>query len=1523
MCAGKVGARHRLAWPAWLWLLTAALLMLVAGGMRTAYGQDAECAEVKIVIEQKLSLERQAFDARMVIRNGLQTSSLSNVKIELIFKDQDQQVVAATTDPNAVGATFFVRTDSLSGLAALDGSSSIAPNTTADIRWLLIPSQGAGGATPQGRLYYIGARVTYTIEGQTSTVDVTPDYVVVRPQPLLRLDYFLPTDVYADDPFTPELEVAEPFTLGVRIANVGAGAAAKTQIESAQPKIVENRQGLLIDFKILGGYVGNDLVGKSLLLDFGDIAPQTVKMGRWLMETTLAGRFTEFGASFVHADSLGGAVTSLIKEVVTHKLVRDVRIDLPGHDTIDDFLAEAGNGYRVYDSQGGDTPAFDLSGSASLTSVAGGLAMQFPPTQGLVHVKLADPWKGARKPVAVLRSDGKNLASQNFWLSRSRNADLSWSYFLHVFDSNTTGQYTLVFSESTSAGLSGSVYRDSNGNGVRDTGELPEGNLGVILKGVDAQGRNVQIQTYTDPQGAFAYRGLAAGRYQLEAAVSDGWIDGTWVAGSAGGKAVPGLISDIVLLTGTDASGYLLSKRKPTTDTGQTASADTSIAVQAGVYQLRSGQSTSITITAQNTGPSAAQSVAVQASVPAGLTLQGSAASLGAYDKGVWTLGGLNKDQSATLTLTVLADAVTDGGSRSIAMPVSIGSQTADPQADNNQARLSLLVQSSQTPVELTQTLVSQARVLLWTACPGAASADQAACAQQKALAAQAWLSTRATSVQTATSQAEWRLALRSGKYNMLWLSGGASDLDDTSIAEIRAAVRRGQTLVVDGAAGPGVAKLADVLGATLGNDPLGQDLGVTLQGSGGTQPVVGSAYALELQSAQAQGSYAASGKVAIAGGAVGHGQVLLLGFDLLGMAINPAQTLWHTYAEQQLQALAPVVRTSPALAGTGIPVKLTARNPATAAADKAVTLQMELPAEVQYRDAVPQPGTSSPALSWNWTLAPGQEQSVALELLMPAATLTTEVKSALLSAADQSRLAERSLALEVLGLDTLVPRVGQTLAAMTGTSSGATTLIAQARTAVTAAQDAQARNKWSEILEALIQAQALIDQLAAPPHAMPVAELQLDVARWIGLAEMRWAPDVVEPPAQVQAFAGAGQSATVNKAFGDTLQALVLDRLARPVPGVAVRFDLPAAGASATFASGGISVSATTNAQGIAVSQVLTANAVVGTYSASASVAGVATAATFALSNTADPAAALRLQPVDGQAQSIRVGQLYAKPLSVRVLNGQNQPQAGAVVRFELPQTAVTGRFETAQGASLQSVQVTTGSDGLAVSPVIRAGAQAGSFQALASLVGASVAAVPFDLTNLAAPAPTPVFSGTTATGSGVVTASVSGGGPNCAFNPDATKLLPAQGMGAVLGRILLPHGVFDFELVSCTPGSEVTISTTWPDLRGITGYLKYGVTPISGGKKVWYPPLGLNISGNTVTYTIKDGGWGDDDLQANGVIKDPGGPVVMAAGAGEVASIPTLENWALVVLALVLAGIAYRREKHGSWPRNWRNGR
>ncbi|NUF49920.1 hypothetical protein [Gilliamella sp. ESL0250] len=412
---------------------------------KLVFAQDAICAEVKIVIEQKLSFERQAFDARMIINNGLEDSILKNIRIELLFTDRNNQQVVTTQNANDNDAKFFYRINSLSGVNSINGDGEIKAKTKAEAHWLIIPAYGA--AESDNTLYYIGAKVTYTLNGQEISVEVPPDYVVIKPQPLLTLDYFIPSEVYGDDPFTPEIEPSIPFTLGVRVKNEGHGTSYKTVIDSAQPKIVENKQNLLIDFSILGSYLGDHAVNKSLLLDFGDIAGHTSKVGRWDMMTSLHGKFVEFDATFTHADTLGGSVTSLLKTVNTHTLIHNVRVDLPDRDNITDFLALDGDVIRVYESEGFNTDLSDQSLNATLTTVGKETKLVFPKTEGQVYVKIADPSLGNQKMNRVIRSDGKVLPAENIWQSKIRNDDLSWSYYINLFDTNSTGSYTLYESD--------------------------------------------------------------------------------------------------------------------------------------------------------------------------------------------------------------------------------------------------------------------------------------------------------------------------------------------------------------------------------------------------------------------------------------------------------------------------------------------------------------------------------------------------------------------------------------------------------------------------------------------------------------------------------------------------------------------------------------------------------------------------------------------------------------------------------------------------------------------------------------------------------------------------------------------------------------------------------------------------------------------------------------------------------------------------------------------------------------------
>ena len=437
-----------------LWLPTVLILAWTLSAFFPAAvcrGADSVCAEVKIEVAQDLTLERQAFDAHMRINNGLTHISLEDVAVSVWFRDAAGNVVEASSDASDTTALFFIRVDEMTNIEDVDGSGTVASSTAADIHWLIIPAAGASNGLENGTLYYVGATLSYTIGGQENQTTVSPDYIYVKPLPQLLLDYFLPAEVYGDDAFTAEVEDPVPFTLGVRVKNSGQGTARALTIDSAQPKITDNEQGLLVGFTILDGYVNGESAGQSLLVDFGDIAPGAVGTARWRMTCPLSGKFKSFEADFTHSDELGGALTSLISAAETHILVRDVRVDLSGRDRIADYLALDGDVYRVYESDNLETEVADQSASSSLTQVAvqdDKVTCRLDTTagDGFIFARLADPYSGAKVIDSAVRSDGKTIKDENVWLSKSRNGE-GWNYFVNLFDVSGTGRYSVVFSD--------------------------------------------------------------------------------------------------------------------------------------------------------------------------------------------------------------------------------------------------------------------------------------------------------------------------------------------------------------------------------------------------------------------------------------------------------------------------------------------------------------------------------------------------------------------------------------------------------------------------------------------------------------------------------------------------------------------------------------------------------------------------------------------------------------------------------------------------------------------------------------------------------------------------------------------------------------------------------------------------------------------------------------------------------------------------------------------------------------------
>jgi hypothetical protein len=97
-------------------------------------------------------------------------------------------------------------------------------------------------------------------------------------------------------------------------------------------------------------------------------------------------------------------------------------------------------------------------------------------------------------------------------------------------------------------------------------------------------------------------------------------------------------------------------------------------------------------------------------------------------------------------------------------------------------------------------------------------------------------------------------------------------------------------------------------------------------------------------------------------------------------------------------------------------------------------------------------------------------------------------------------------------------------------------------------------------------------------------------------------------------------------------------------------------------------------------------------------------------------------------------------------------------------------------------------------------------------------------------------------------------------------------------------------------------------------TEYWKYGPTPAQPSPH-WYV-LPSTLAGSTLAFSITDGALGDDDLAANGAIVDQGGPGVPGVpGLGPIVQVPTLSEWALLLLTAMMAwmGFAAIRRRAG----------
>ncbi len=429
-------------------------LLVASTGLRAQQQFSGWCARVKIEIEQELTLERIGFEATLTVTNNDGEDAITDFLAELTFEDPENPGEDA-------GHLFFVRPPQIGSTSAVDGSGVIQPTRTAVVRWFIIPKITAGGEDPRGKVYRVGCRLGGKLGGADIPEEnmlVIPADITVRPEPQLEITYFLPRDVQGDDPFTETIESPVPFTLGVLVRNSGFGIARDLKIDSQQPRIVENKQGLNLVAQLLGARVMDSPLDRaSLLVDLGDIEPGQTRKGAWDMITSLSGEFIDFKASYSHASDLGGEETSVIASLDAHFFVREVLNDQAGRDTILDFLAVTDRNEdlipdALYESEGNVLPVNHLTQVAVLSELdqtlefVVGLNADF---EGWGYVRIDDPAQGRYAIDQVLRSDGKVIHARNAWTSLRyhplTNQRLDRLHILDLVDPGHYYEYTIRY----------------------------------------------------------------------------------------------------------------------------------------------------------------------------------------------------------------------------------------------------------------------------------------------------------------------------------------------------------------------------------------------------------------------------------------------------------------------------------------------------------------------------------------------------------------------------------------------------------------------------------------------------------------------------------------------------------------------------------------------------------------------------------------------------------------------------------------------------------------------------------------------------------------------------------------------------------------------------------------------------------------------------------------------------------------------------------------------------------------------
>lgn len=439
--------------------------------------RSSTCATVKLQIEQKMTMTRQAVRGTLTVTNASENEAMKDVKLNLVVTDPYGNI--------ADSHIMEIHTEEKSGFTGEDDFESgweLAAKETGVAKILFIPTKYAAPTEPLQYTFSGSISFIDPFTGLEMTRELEAERLTVNPSPNLELIYFMQRDIYGDDALTEEVEPMVPSQFSLLINNKGYGDATKVKMLTQQPKIVDNEKGLLVDIQIESSQLnGSDKVlamGESIATDFGTIPALSQVYAQWWMTSSLTGHFTEYDVKATHVTSFDNPDLSLLDSVHIHELIHQIEIPLATNTPkLLGFLVNDEEDYEdcpdiIYMTNGETYPVYGATGTAVKGTEADSWELTIhPEMSGWCYGNMPDPTAGMQEIKRIVRkSDGAEIPLANFWQTDRTMIDKLepvYENLLHFADTISIAgdSYTLYFSK-----------KRENALAVKSFSGLPENN---------------------------------------------------------------------------------------------------------------------------------------------------------------------------------------------------------------------------------------------------------------------------------------------------------------------------------------------------------------------------------------------------------------------------------------------------------------------------------------------------------------------------------------------------------------------------------------------------------------------------------------------------------------------------------------------------------------------------------------------------------------------------------------------------------------------------------------------------------------------------------------------------------------------------------------------------------------------------------------------------------------------------------------------------------------------------------------